>query len=327
MSKLDYERVLNTLVNETATYLTKNNLQAMVLGISGGIDSTVVAAICHEVSKQTGIPLIGRSLPIKNKSDEFDVSKLVGEAFCDDFKVCPMTRLYHAALKEVYQVENMERHESTCTIEELEQANGQTKVANGNIQARLRMMFLYNLASIHRGLVMSTDNQTEYQLGFWTIHGDVGDFDPIQDLWKTEVYELATYISERYALESCEQLLSAIENNETPEIPLKVMALQESIALTPTDGLGISNSDLDQIGAKDYATVDDILSRLIPFEEYRQNHGAPLHPHDEMAESDCWSQLCVRHGKEVVDKVWARHKASAFKREKSPMYICRSWYE
>lgn len=54
-----------------------------------------------------------------------------------------------------------------------------TPIADGNIQARLRMIYLYNLASIHKGLVLSTDNQTEYQLGFWTIHGDVGDFNPI----------------------------------------------------------------------------------------------------------------------------------------------------
>ena len=81
--ELNYEKVFNTLVDKTAEYLTKNNLKAMVLGISGGIDSTVVAAICHEVSERTKIPLIGRSLPIKNKSDEFDVSRLVGEAFCD----------------------------------------------------------------------------------------------------------------------------------------------------------------------------------------------------------------------------------------------------
>lgn len=84
MNNLDYGKVFEVLVKETANYVKVNNLKAMVLGISGGIDSTVVAAICHEVSKQTGIPLIGRSLPIKNKSDEFDVSKLVGEAFCDD---------------------------------------------------------------------------------------------------------------------------------------------------------------------------------------------------------------------------------------------------
>lgn len=103
MSELNYEKVFQVLVEETSNYIRSNRLRAMVLGVSGGIDSTVVAAICHEVSKQTGIPLIGRSLPIKNKNDEFDVSRLVGEAFCDDFAVCPMTRLYHAALKEVYQ--------------------------------------------------------------------------------------------------------------------------------------------------------------------------------------------------------------------------------
>lgn len=321
--ELNYEKVFNTLVDKTAEYLTKNNLKAMVLGISGGIDSTVVAAICHEVSKKTGIPLIGRSLPIKNKNDEFDVSKLVGEAFCDEFKVCPMTRLYHAALKEVYQVENMERHESTYTIEELEQANGQTKVANGNIQARLRMMFLYNLASIHKGLVMSTDNQTEYQLGFWTIHGDVGDFDPIQDLWKTEVYELARWLVTRY------QNIAEFPNRECWE-NRAWKAIVESIKLIPTDGLGISNSDLEQIGAKDYATVDDILSRFIPFEDFRKSYdsaGQIMHPHDEMAESDCWSQLCAKHGEDVVNKVWSRHLASEFKRKKAPIYIPRKEYE
>lgn len=64
MEKLNYEKVFCTLVDKTREYIQNNNLSAMVLGISGGIDSTVVAAICHEVSKQTGIPLIGRSLPI-----------------------------------------------------------------------------------------------------------------------------------------------------------------------------------------------------------------------------------------------------------------------
>lgn len=56
------------------------------------------------------------------------------------------------------------------------------------LEPRCRMMYLYDIASIRKGLVMSTDNQTEYQLGFWTIHGDVGDFDPIQDLWKSNLY-------------------------------------------------------------------------------------------------------------------------------------------
>ena len=205
-------------------------------------------------------------------------------------------------------------------LDELEEMPSRTPIANGNLQARCRMMYLYDIASRHKGLVMSTDNQTEYQLGFWTIHGDVGDFDPIQDLWKTEVYELAKWISNRY---------KNIEHHHTimTGAGSKSDAIELSIALTPTDGLGISNSDLEQIGAKSYDEVDDILSRYIPFKEYRQKHGEPLHPHDEMAESDCWSQLCVRHGEDVVNKVWSRHLASEFKRKKAPIYISRELYE
>lgn len=149
MSKLNYEHVFNTLVEETAKYITKNNLKAMVLGISGGIDSTVVAAICHEVSKKTGIPLIGRSLPIKNKSDEFDVSKLVGQVFCDDFKVVNLLNMYQHVNQSVYDGEG--------TLG--------TPISKGNIQARLRMIYLYNLASIHKGLVMSTDNAAKFVVG------------------------------------------------------------------------------------------------------------------------------------------------------------------
>ena len=313
MKELNYERVFNILVKETSNYITRNRLNAMVLGISGGIDSTVVAAICHEVSKKTGIPLIGRSLPIKNKSDEFDVSELVGQVFCDDFKVVNLLNMYQHVNQSVYDGEG--------TLG--------TPISKGNIQARLRMIYLYNLASIHKGLVMSTDNQTEYQLGFWTIHGDVGDFDPIQDLWKTEVYGLANYLQDHYKSKALEALRN--DYKETCD-NYKAMscAIYNSCKLVPTDGLGISNSDLDQIGAKDYATVDDILSRFIPFEDFRKSYdsaGQIMHPHDEMAESDCWSQLCARHGEDVVNKVWSRHLASEFKRKKAPIYISRELYE
>ena len=329
MSELNYEHVFNVLVDKTAEYVTSNNLKVMVLGISGGIDSTVVAAICHEVSKKTGIPLIGRSLPIKNKEDEFSVSELVGEAFCDEFKVFNLSNSYKASLFDLCADAGLIKD---CKgydwywVSDLEELTGRTPIANGNLQARCRMKHLYDIASIRKGLVMSTDNQTEYQLGFWTIHGDVGDFDPIQDLWKTEVYGLANYLRDRYKSKALEAL-----HNDYKETCDKYRAMSyavySSCKLIPTDGLGISNSDLEQIGAKSYDEVDDILSRYIPFKEYRQKHGEPLHPHDEMAESDCWSQLCARHGEDVVNKVWSRHLASEFKRKKAPIYISRELYE
>lgn len=305
MSELNYEHVFDVLVDKTAEYVTENNLKAMVLGISGGIDSTVVAAICHEVSKKTGIPLIGRSLPIKNKSDEFATSVHVGEAFCNEFSVYRLERSYRAALFDACADAGDVNMANSYYLDELEEMPSRTPIANGNLQARCRMMYLYDIASRHKGLVMSTDNQTEYQLGFWTIHGDVGDFDPIQDLWKTEVYGLANYLQDHYKSKA----LEALRND------YKAMscAIYNSCKLVPTDGLGISNSDLEQIGAKSYAEVDDILQ---------------TNANNIFDSTGRWVQpLMEKYGEDVVVKVLSRHVTSEFKRMKAPIYISRELYE
>jgi NAD+ synthetase len=309
MKELNYEKVFNTLVEETANYVTSNGLKAMVLGISGGIDSTVVAAICHEVSKKTGIPLIGRSLPIKNKSDEFATSVHVGEAFCNEFSVYRLERSYRAALFDACADAGDVNMANSYYLDELEEMPSRTPIANGNLQARCRMMYLYDIASRHKGLVMSTDNQTEYQLGFWTIHGDVGDFDPIQDLWKTEVYELAEWLRMKYVKANqghadCYHDMGASQ---------KEYAITQSIALTPTDGLGISNSDLEQIGARTYYDVDRVLQTLI----------CKASPENDKLQDSLEQEL----GREVVHKIIKRHTASEFKRKKAPIYITREKYE
>lgn len=307
MNNLDYSKVFEVLVTETKNYVKTNNLKAMVLGISGGIDSTVVAAICHEVSKQTGIPLIGRSLPIKNKNDEFDTSKLVGKAFCNNFEV---TNLYEVFNKFLTLVDG----DNLTSLR-------QTPIADGNIQARLRMIYLYNLASIYNGLVISTDNQTEYQLGFWTIHGDVGDFDPIQGLWKTEVYELAKWLIGYYY--GC-GIKKEVDADGARKICDMCEAIKKSMSLTPTDGLGISNSDLEQIGAKSYNEVDDILKTLISCESSEETYmlaGNVVH-----IQANKKSDLYKKYGEDVVNKVWSRHLASEFKRKKAPIYILREKY-
>lgn len=303
MKELNYERVFNILVKETSNYITRNRLNAMVLGISGGIDSTVVAAICHEVSKKTGIPLIGRSLPIKNKEDEFDVSKLVGEAFCNDFKVVNLTDGYLAVYNSIIGGE-----ENLISCGDDAESKYQTPIANGNIQARLRMIYLYNLASIHKGLVMSTDNQTEYQLGFWTIHGDVGDFDPIQGLWKTEVYELAKWLIGYYY-----GIKKEVDADGARKICDMCEAIKKSMSLTPTDGLGISNSDLDQIGAKSYYDVDRVLQTLT----------CKASPENDKLQDELAAEL----GPDVVGKITERHFKSRFKRLVSPIIVPREMYD
>lgn len=303
--ELNYENVFHTLIEKTVNYLKDNNLKAMILGISGGIDSTIVAAICYEVSKRTRIPLIGRSLTIKNKKDEFSTAELVGKAFCNDFCESNLYNLYYCINTEF---KNLEYDHS---IEEYGNSfnYGTTPISEGNIQARLRMIYLYNLASIKNGIVLSTDNQTEYQLGFWTLHGDVGDFNPLFGLWKTEVYELASYIKELYI--KCWEEYDIVEP-QYYHYKRIVEALDASIKLTPTDGLGISNSDLEQIGAKSYAEVDDILQTMLLYKN---------------PEREKWDILYNKYGKEVVNKVWNRHLTSEFKRKNLPIVIERRLYD
>jgi NAD+ synthetase len=320
MRELNYKKVFETLVNETSKYLTDNHIQAMVLGISGGIDSTVTAAICHEVGKQTGIPLIGRSLPIKNKRDEYNVSELVGRSFCSNFSVYSLERSYRAALFDACADAGDVNMANSYYLDEMEEMPSRTPIANGNLQARCRMMYLYDIASRHKGIVISTDNQTEYQLGFWTLHGDVGDFNPLFGLWKTEVYELAKYIMDMYGLRD------TAKDNPSRDNLDKMLALKESISLTPTDGLGISNSDLEQIGAKSYQEVDDILQEFEAFQYLysEQLTGMTL---AEKAKEFLENQEMLYIDIETIMRVIDRHVKSEFKRKNLPICIERNRYE
>lgn len=308
---MENRKVFEHLIETTENYIVSNGLDSMVLGISGGIDSTVCAAICHEVSLRSNrqIKFIGRSLPIKNQvmySEEYDASKLVGNAFCDDFRVVNLSWIYENMLGEIVEHEEDKKVKGFSYKGIEERSENQTPIANGNIQARLRMTYLYNLAGINKGLVIDTDNLTEHYLGFFTIHGDQGDFNPIGGLWKTEVYQLAKYIAYEYKKKAENLIDDDITLSHTYEKMYN--ALWASIRLTPTDGLGISNSDLEQIGADNYNQVDDILQTVVYFSD-----ASSFTSHIE--------KLCEKYNKEMVDKVVSRYVKSDFKRKKMPIVI------
>lgn len=319
----DYSKVFSTLVKRTEDYICSNNLKCMVLGISGGIDSTVVAAICHEVSRKTGVPLIGRSLPTKyNKEGEITTADLVGKAFCDDYKEVNIHGLYNRMLYLIGETEDSCLDLSGNTMYEIvgEFPKQQTLVANGNIQARLRMIYLYNLASIHKGLVMDTDNLTENNLGYFTIHGDVGDFNPIGGLWKTEVFELASYIKDHYHFES--QVHS--NPNLIEEASNKAIAIEESLKLKPTAGLGITDSDLDEIGADSYEQVDYILQEILAWKKFKLKQGFYAFSNEMTCDDFLEDQQMLDTPYPIIEAVAKRHFASEFKRKQLPIKISRN---
>lgn len=276
---IDYSKFVENSRKWLSQYIKDNHLQSICVGISGGIDSTVSCAIASPVCKELGIPLIGRSLPTTtNKPDENDVAVLVGNAFCSDFKV-----------------ENISE-ECQKLIYELELKEGEmTKLQEGNIKARVRMIYLRHLASIHKGVVLDNDNFTEWNLGFWTVGGDSPmDINlGLHYLWKTEIYELAEYLA----------------NEVADEDNSKFYALKESIKLTPTDGNGISSSDCEQFGLDNYEQVDDVLKTMY----------YPRLDKNGMANSNEFIRLIDDYNEQGVDKVMMLHQNTAYKRKELPI--------
>lgn len=234
--QVNYADMYRNIQTELRYYLKENGLRSLVLGVSGGIDSALAAALAKPVCDELKIPLIGASISIEsNKIDEERRARKIMENFCPTYMERDFTTLfYELAFK-------FDRSLSSLRETEIQQ-----KIRDGNMKARIRMIYLYNLAQYHNGMVLSTDNYTEYLLGFWTLHGDVGDYGMFQNLWKTEVYGLAQWIID-----------NALETQEQKD------ALQACIQATPTDGLGITNSDLDQLGCSSYEEVDVCLLNLL----------------------------------------------------------------
>ena len=301
---MDYRKVFETMVIETEKYLKENKLNAMILGISGGIDSTVTAAVCHEVERRNpDIKFIGVSLPCSsNTSEENDSASVCMKGFCKSGQ---------------YFTENLQKEyllfKSTC-----EQHVASTAISQGNIKARLRMMFLYNLASTMKGLVMDTDNLTEHYLGFFTIHGDVADFNPIGGLWKHEVYELAKYLL--YDFYGSEDI--------TDGLSYKEMALKAAIGITPTDGNAVNNlGDMGQIAPafahenniEAYTKVDDIIKKYL--------YAITQFPDEkEKIIQDLRDKYDTEDNK-TVDGVIARINWTEYKRKGLPVVIPRKLYE
>lgn len=277
------------MIDSMKEYFKKCNLHAAVLGISGGIDSTLVAVLMHKVSQELNsenyaFTFYGVSLPTPTTPEnEFWASQMVGHAFCDSFYVD----------KEMDEVSRLAKDwVSTWKQEKIE------PIRSGNIKARLRMIYLYDLAKKVRGIVMGTDNFTEYLLGFSTIGGDaLFDYNPIQELWKTEVFDMAEMFMDEYA------------NDRKFE---EAAAIETSLRLKPMDGLGISNDDMEQIGARNYYDVDVILQWYL---EHKNEPGYPEHIFNNR------DGYCI--DAQAISQVISRHKASEFKRN-HPVTLSRA---
>ena len=175
----DYPELKTRIVDWIKDYYTQSNLQSLVVGVSGGIDSAVVSTLCAE----TGFPTYILTMPLHSKEENTELSDLHASKLVEKYRNVTIVNVdlsntYDAFMDTVYE------GFTDC------------KLANANTKSRLRMVTLYQVAGSVGGIVVGTGNKVEdYGIGFYTKYGDGGvDIAPIADLYKTEVRELGKYL-------------------------------------------------------------------------------------------------------------------------------------
>ena len=161
--------------NWIKTYVDKmpNKAQSLVIGISGGIDSSVSSTL----SAMTGIKTIVLTMPIKQRENQHDLSLKHQKWLVEKYK---NVEAYTLSLDKLFET-------FSSTLNKFDDEHG-----FANSRARLRMTTLYQVAAANKGIVVGTGNKVEdFGVGFYTKYGDGGvDISPIADCNKTEVWEL-----------------------------------------------------------------------------------------------------------------------------------------
>ncbi len=196
----DREQLWNALVTGTRDYVCKNGFRSVTLGLSGGIDSAVCAAIAADAvgpENVYGVSMPSRYSSDHSRSDADDLADRIGL----NYSVEPIADLVHPV-------------ETQLKL---------TGVAAENLQARVRAIILMGLSNMHGHLVLTTGNKTELAVGYSTIYGDsVGGFAPIKDVPKLLVWELARWRNN-----------AAVARGETPPIPRGSIEKPPSAELRP----------------------------------------------------------------------------------------------
>jgi NAD+ synthase (glutamine-hydrolysing) len=254
------EEVWRALVLALRDYVRKNGFKSVVLGLSGGIDSTVAATIAVEAvgaSRVVGVSMPSQHSSEHSKQDAADLARRTGL----DFRIEPIQPMVDAFLA------NMSL--SGLAVE--------------NLQARVRGVILMALSNQEGHLVLTTGNKSELAVGYSTLYGDsVGGFNPLKDVPKTMVWQLARWRN-----------AAARQRGEQPPIPEATISKAPSAELRPgqldTDSLpeyevldallaeyvdgDVGRAGLIQAG-HDPATVDKVV-RMVDLAEYKRRQSAP----------------------------------------------------
>ncbi|PJI93455.1 NAD+ synthase (glutamine-hydrolysing) [Luteimicrobium subarcticum] len=223
------EEVYRACVTGLAGYVRKNRFRSVVLGLSGGIDSALTAAIAADAVG--GENVVGVSMPSQwssehSRDDAADLARRLGA----DYRVQPIAPM-------------VEAFEGAMTVE---------GVAAENLQARVRGVILMAISNMEGHLVIAPGNKSELATGYATIYdaGSIGGFAPLKDVDKSQVWRLARWRNNH-----------ALDAGEIPPIPESSITKPPSAELRP--------GQLDQDSLPPYHLLDEVLDAYIEHAEGR----------------------------------------------------------
>ncbi len=175
MEDKELSEIVDALVNWIRTKTLEAGAKGVVYGLSGGVDSALVGALCKRAFPDTSLALI---LPCYSLAQDLADARLVAETLQLKTKVVNLDHVFDQ-IKKLLCADN-------------EQGN---RLLLANIKPRLRMIVLYYYAGLYNYLVVGGTNRSEYTVGYFTKHGDGGsDLIPLGNLVKSQVRELAAYL-------------------------------------------------------------------------------------------------------------------------------------
>jgi len=218
------EEIWHALCLATYDYLSKNRFSDVVIGLSGGIDSAIVAAIASDALGPEHVHTVALPSRFSSSHSIEDAALLAGNLGCDHM-VIPIEQA-HAAFLDTLSGPFRDLPEDTT---------------EENLQARIRGTILMALSNKFSWLVLTTGNKSELAVGYSTLYGDTaGAFAVIKDLWKTQVYDLALW------------------KNSTMDkelIPLSIIEKSPSAELRP--------DQRDEDSLPPYDVLDNLLREII----------------------------------------------------------------
>jgi NAD+ synthase (glutamine-hydrolysing) len=171
----ELEQLRRGLVLALRDYVRKNGFTDVVFGLSGGIDSALVAALATEALGAVHVHAVSMPSRYSSEGTRTDARRVAESLGCDfrEISIEDVVGAYDGAL------------------------GGLEGLSAENLQARIRGMMLMALSNTHGWLVLATGNKSELSVGYSTLYGDLaGGFAPIKDVYKTDVYRLARHLNE-----------------------------------------------------------------------------------------------------------------------------------